>query len=200
MLIHAAHCLTEDCIVTLCSDAKQQIGFINAPQTQNGRSRPPKLGQFGRSNSVQDTNKEHVLPLLHDGGSLDDMATSPMSPLSLQELNKIGAGALPWHLRSSYSQRAAEIVSQLESEGPLDEFCPPVETSTPQSAPLPPTQQASSSRSGILSPIEEHPSSDSEEVMSCDYPSQIILHPLQSVSEPCVCVCVVCVFSCVSCV
>ena len=174
ILLHAAQCSDENCFVTLCPDAKNRLAGATTR-----RPGPPQ-----RSNSVQSSLGSPHPPQflsLNSQGSLDDM--SPMSPLDypsfVRDLRQVGAGTLPRYLQGNLSLRASEIMRSMESDGPLDKFAPG-ENSNPSAAVSPSSQGSKYNPvgAGILSPIEEHPSSEARS----KYPSQIILHPLEPVS------------------
>ncbi|CAI8019656.1 Probable serine/threonine-protein kinase DDB_G0284251, partial [Geodia barretti] len=171
ILLHAAQCSDENCFVTLCPDAKNRLAGATTR-----RPGPPQ-----RSNSVQSSLGSPHPPQflsLNSQGSLDDM--SPMSPLDypsfVRDLRQVGAGTLPRYLQGNLSLRASEIMRSMESDGPLDKFAPG-ENSNPSAAVSPSSQGSKYNPvgAGILSPIEEHPSSEARS----KYPSQIILHPLE---------------------
>ena len=176
VLCHAVHCHDDNCVVTLCQDAKDKLRMFQLPSAPVTKKTLPI---FGRSNSFSTTSKkpEHFKK---NQGSFDDMSVSPTSPedylKSLRELNEIGVGALPRHLRTSYSRKAEQIVRKMEME---DELTPPVENLHP---PAPPSSEQFTNYPGptvALSPIEEHPATP---VVDDSFPSQTVLYRLHPVS------------------
>ena len=173
VLLHSAYCHRPSCPISLCADAKQQLGGVS------NHKRPMTIQ---RSNSLQSSIGSPRPPQflsLNNQGSLDDM--SPISPLNYpsfpREFWEVGAGNLPRHLQESYSLRARDILREMEVDGPLDKFS---EKPNPLPAATATTTTGQGSKfavgGGVLSPIKEHPCVD-------DCPSQTILHPLEPVSR-----------------
>ena len=197
-------CHDNSCIVTLCSDAKRNLRQFNpdkigAVPFRNGHSHRPLLLHSTSFQESEEPSKRSQFVSSRNHGSFDDALLSPQSPAdylkSLQELDEIGVGALPRHLRTSYKRKlkVEQIIRDMGLEDSIDEL-PPVEN-LPPAPPVPPVQSSSKypvPPPGVLSPIEEHPTLSEED----DYPSQIILHKMQSVSDVCAWVCV-CVYVCV---
>ena len=178
----------------LCSEAKKNLRQLNKNvAATNGRNHRPPFLHSASFQESEESLKRSQFASSRNHSSFDDTLLSPQSPTdylkSLQELDEIGVGALPRHLRTSHKRKlkVEQIIREMGLEDSIDDM-PPVEN-LPPAAPIPPVQSSSKypvPPPGVLSPIEEHPNLDEED----EYPSQTILHNLQSVSSVCVCACV----------
>ena len=156
VLVHALHCSSNDCLVTLCPDAKRQLSMYTSLNAKTPKTLNRSNSFTGRSNLA--SNPAHFGPRQESyDDSLTSLSASQNYLQSLQELNRLGVGALPVDLVMSYTRIAEQVVGQMSfGPDPSDLFAQKPDVAVASSMPGHPAPMYPGA-SGVLSPIDEHP-------------------------------------------